>query len=50
MARNEENVLYLVWSPFEDVAHAVGAATVAVAKAADDAPVLIAQGYTVVGD
>lgn len=41
---NDDRVLHVVWSPFEDVAHVVSASTIAAANAADEMPVLVDFG------
>ena len=43
-ARNDGNVLYVRWSPFDNIAHVVSAATIAEADAADEQPVLVDFG------
>ena len=42
--QTEAKVLHVNWSPFEAVAHVVSGATMALAAAADDAPVIIDFG------
>lgn len=42
--QSAEKVLYVNWSPFEAVAHVVSGATMALAAAADDAPVIFDFG------
>jgi hypothetical protein len=41
---NDDRVLHVVWSPFEDVAHVVSAKTIAAAEAADETPALVDFG------
>jgi hypothetical protein len=42
--QHDDKVLYVQWSPFDTVAHVVSGATIALAAAADDAPVLFDFG------
>ena len=44
LARNDGKVLYVRWSPFDNIAHIVSAATIAEADAADEQPVLVDFG------
>ena len=44
LARNDGKVLYVRWSPFDNFAHIVSAATIAEADAADEQPVLVDFG------
>jgi len=44
LARNDGKVLYVRWSPFDNIAHIVSAATIAEADATDAQPVLVDFG------
>lgn len=44
LARSDGKVLYVRWSPFDNIAHIVSAATIAEADAADEQPVLVDFG------